>query len=378
MRNKGIKVVVDPQIFDDQLYGGISRYYIEILSRLKKRGHKIKIPVLTSRNFYIKQSIFYKKKQHMVDFFIYVMDLLKININPFIDKKKKKELYKAFTSKYDVLIPTYFNPYFYTDINNKPFVLTVYDMIYELFPNLFIDDPHNVVANKLFLMEKATKIIAVSNNTKKDILKFYPHIDESKIEVIYHGNSIKIEENVDVVVPEKYILYVGSRWHYKNFTFLVDALKNILDEDNTLVLLCAGGGEFNDEEEALIRNLGLEDKIVQQKFEDFELGHFYKNALCFVFPSMYEGFGIPVLESMACGCPIVLSNSSSFPEVAGEAGIFFDLGDKQDLQNKIRTLLNNDLLREEYSQKGLIQVKNFDWDYAAEKCLEVYIEAINS
>nr|WP_294923053.1 glycosyltransferase family 1 protein [uncultured Flavobacterium sp.] len=378
MKKQGIKIVVDPQIFDDQLYGGISRYYIEILSRQEKKGNKITIPILTSRNFYIRQSIFYNKKQQIVDLFIKVMNRYKVNTNTFIDKQKKKELNRAFTSDYDVLVPTYFNPYFYEQIGNKPFVLTVYDMIYELFPDLFIDDPHNVVANKLFLIEKATKIIAVSNNTKKDILKLYPHIDESKIEVIYHGNSIKVEKNIDIKLPENYILYVGSRWHYKNFTFLVDAVKDILDENDDLILLCAGGGDFNEEEKALIHDLDLDDKIVQQKFEDFELGHYYKNALCFVFPSMYEGFGIPVLESMACGCPIVLSNSSSFPEVAGEAGIFFNLGDKQDLQNKIRMLLNNDLLRAEYSQKGLIQVKNFDWDDAAEKCLEVYIEAVNS
>jgi glycosyltransferase involved in cell wall biosynthesis len=244
-------------------------------------------------------------------------------------------------------------------------------------PQYFIGDPWNVTVNKKRLLEKATKIIDVSKNTKKDIIKVYPHIDESKIEVIYHGNSIQVNENVSVDLPDNYILFVGSRDHYKNFYFLVESIRDLLVKDATLKLICAGGGEFKDEEIEFLKRMGIKEQVEQKYFEEEQLGLFYKNARCFVFPSMYEGFGIPVLESMTCGCPIVLSNTSSFPEVAGEAGIYFDVSSKEDLMNKIVLVLNNEKFRNEYILKGIEQAKKFSWEIAASQCLELYKKAIN-
>src|SRR5690606_17671831 len=97
-------------------------------------------------------------------------------------------------------------------------------------------------------------------------------------------------------------------------------------------LVCAGGNEFTEEEWQLINKYGLREKVLQQNFADADLDSYYRNALCFVFPSQYEGFGIPVLESMACGCPVVLSNHSSFPEVAGNAGAYFEQDNAEDLK----------------------------------------------
>lgn len=374
-----MKIILDPQVFNMQTYGGISRYYTEIFSRLKKNKKlSITLPIDSSNNVYIVNSGLLLKEKKLVTSFIKTLNALGIStrsLNRKISEKQTKEPLK--NTNFDLFVPTYYDPYFLEHIGKTPFVLTVYDMIHELMPEYFIGDPWNVTINKKILIEKATKIIAVSKNTKKDIIKVYPYIDESKIEVIYHGNSIQINHNVVVDLPDNYILFVGSRDNYKNFYFLVEAIKDLLIKDSTLKLICAGGGEFKEEEIEIIKSIGLQEQVEQRYFEEEQLGLFYKNARCFVFPSMYEGFGIPVLESMACGCPIVLSNASSFPEVAGNAGIYFQVNNHEDLKSKIEKVLEDENYRNFYIEKGFEQVKQFDWDVASSQCLELYKKAIN-
>lgn len=375
-----MKIVLDPQIYNMQEYGGISRYYTEIFSSLaKSKDVSILLPLYTSKNAYVLDSELLAKSSFFKQFSQFFLNKLGISTRTLNRKRSDKLLKEAFyKSNFDLFVPTYYDPYFLDFIEFKPFVLTVYDMIHELFPQYFINDSFSVLENKLILMEKATKIIAVSQNTKNDIIKVYPHIDASKIEVIYHGSSIKIDEKAKVTLPDNYILFVGSRDNYKNFKFLVNSIQDLFKKDSSLMLICAGGGKFKKEEIDFIDELGLNNQVIQMNFEEKELGNFYKKAKCFVFPSMYEGFGIPVLESMACGCPIVLANHSSFPEVAGDAGVYFDLESSEDLKNKIHDLLVNEELRKEFSSKGLIQVKKFDWDHAAQECLAIYKKAVRN
>lgn len=373
-----MKIILDSQAFNYQKYGGVSRYYTEIFSVLSRNPDvEVIIPWLYTKNIYYKESVLYSSRQKKHNFFLELLSKLGISI-----RKKSKKLNYARTIKeglsestFDLFIPTYYDPYFLNYIGNKPFVLTVYDMIHELFPQYF-SDADKMITNKLLLIEKATKIIAVSQNTKNDILRLYPHIEQEKIEVVYHGTSISVNENITVDLPANYILFVGSRADYKNFIFLVDAIKEPLKKDSNLHLVCAGGGNFNKAENDFIKEVGLENQIIQKDFEEEELGSFYKNAKCFVFPSLYEGFGIPVLESMACGCPVVLGNHSSFPEVAGNAGVYFDVNSKEDLKNKIKDLLENDALRADFAVKGLEQSKKFNWKNAALQCLAVYQKAL--
>lgn len=375
---KTMNILLDPQIFIEQRYGGISRYYTEIFSRLSvQKIISVELPIYSSENEYFIESNLKKSKYKFQIYFFNVLKKLGISVRSRARKKNKKLLESAFLKQnFDLFIPTYYNDYFIEKIHKKPFVLTVYDMIHELFPEYFVNDPFFVSKNKLLLMEKATRIIAVSENTKKDILKIYPHINENKIDVVYHGNSILVNMNIKVELPENYILFVGSRPNYKNFYFLARSIKNLLINNSGLVLLCAGGGKFTTEEINFIKSLNLVNKIIQKNFKEDELGIFYKNAKCFVFPSAYEGFGIPVLESMACGCPIVLTNYSSFPEVAGNAGIYFELDNSNDLNDKIEELLKNETLRKKHIELGLQQVKKFDWNIATNQCLEVYNKAI--
>ncbi len=371
-----MKILLDPQIYNVQKYGGISRYYTAIFSILsKKKELRIMIPLNNSTNIYFNQSPLVNIKQKIYSSFIFILKVLEI-IN-----QLKPERFRAKNVKniikgqdYDLFIPTYYDSYFVKWIGTKPFVLTVYDMIYELFPEYFINEK-KVVANKRFLMQQATRIIAVSENTKKDIVKIYPDIDESKIDVVYHGCSIKSNVKEVGFLPKKYILFVGKRAIYKNFIFLVNSVAELLKNDSNLFLICAGGGDFNFIEKELLTKLGVEKQIVQMYFKENELAEFYKKAICFVFPSQYEGFGIPILEAMTCGCPVVLANHSSFPEVAGIAGFYYELNNSYDLRNKIYSLIENETLRNEYSLKGFEQVKKFSWEKAARECLAVYKKA---
>jgi glycosyltransferase involved in cell wall biosynthesis len=303
---------------------------------------------------------------------------LRVNNKLRLEKLKNKYVSKMLAKQnYDIFIPTYYDTYFVDLIGSKPFVLTVYDMIYELFPEYFVHDKM-VVANKKKLMEKAARIIAVSANTKMDIIKLYPHIDASKIDIVYHGCSIEINTKAVVSLPENYILFVGTRANYKNFIFFINAIADILRNDSNLFLICAGGDCFNSIENKRIIELGLKSQIIQKNFKDEQLAVFYKNAKCFVFPSLYEGFGIPVLEAMACGCPVVLGHHSSFPEVAGNAGVYFDLNNSGDLRDKINSLIYNETLRNEFSIKGLKQIEKFSWEKATVECLSIYAKACQS
>lgn len=375
-----MKIILDPQGFNMQPYGGVSRYYTEIFSRLKNnKDFEIILPIHESKNIYLNQSKLLDNSKK-INLSLEIMRFLNIigistrSLNKKITKRLSEKLFKK--SKFDLFVPTYYDPYFLDFIEEKPFVLTVYDMIHELYPQYFIGDPWNVVVNKRKLLDRATKIIAVSNNTKKDILRIYPHIAESKIEVIYHGNSIQVNENVQVDLPDNYILFVGKREFYKNFYLLVEAIQELLNQDKTLKLICAGGGEFSEEEILFLNKLDLLNQVEQKPFEENQLGMFYKKARCFVFPSEYEGFGIPVLESMACECPVVLTRNSSFPEVAGEAGIYFELNSKNDLKEKINLVLKDNQFREKFILKGKDRVGLFNWDDAVMQCAELYQRTI--
>lgn len=368
-----MKVLFDPQIFNDQFYGGISRYYSEIYNQIKNQNLTIlELPIFYSENIHLNEKKILNEKLNSIEKFCIKNNFFKRKI---IRRLKRKNLkYTNLTlskQDFDVLVPTYYNPYFLENIGNKPFVLTVYDMIHEIFPHYFGEND-KISEWKKILFPKATKIIAVSQNTKKDILKFFPEINPDKIHVIYHGYSEMEDKSTNIKLPEKYILYVGNRENYKNFIFFAKSIENLLKKEKDLNVFCAGGTPFYDEEINLFESMGLKERFIQYRFQDYELAQIYQKALCFVFPSMYEGFGIPVLEAMANSCPIILAKHSSFPEVAGDAGIYFDLNDSEDLATNIEKTINDKDFRNEIIEKGIENVKRFTWENAANECFKVY------
>lgn len=368
-----MKIVLDPQTYNEQKFGGISRYHTEVFLELQQM-HEVTIecPIVYSDNWHLKEAGLFQNFRNK----IFNPNLWPKFINKKISKFYKKANIKASVQKlkkqdFDLFIPTYYSPYFLEALGNKPYVLTVYDMIHEVLPQYFTRDKHTV-PNKKLLMEKADKIIAISESTKNDIVKIYPHIDADKIEVVYLSYSIKHDDSVQLNLPKKYILFVGNRSDYKNFAFFLKSIAPTLFSDADLHLVCAGGNPFTAIEQKMIADLGVANKLIQHNFDDHELASYYSEAKCFVFPSEYEGFGIPVLEAMACGCPVVLANHSSFPEVAGEAGVYFELNNEIDLRSKINSLLNDETLRQDYIAKGRKQAAKFSWKKTAQESLKIF------
>jgi glycosyltransferase involved in cell wall biosynthesis len=225
---------------------------------------------------------------------------------------------------------------------------------------------------------RADKIIAVSENTKKDIIRIY-NVPEDKIKVIYHGNSLQPTEEKPEDLPElpkRYILFVGARGFYKNFIFFIKSISTLLKDDVNLTVVVAGGyskeNKFSEDEIILFKNLGINKQVFQYSVDDKMLAYLYKNAICFAFPTLYEGFGIPILEAFACSCPAVISNTSSLPEVGGDAVVYFDPTNTSSILKAIETVLNDAKLRNILILKGKEQLKKFSWEKTATETLELY------
>ncbi len=372
-----MKLLMDTQIFDNQKFGGISRYYAEFLLRLNSPLKEV-CPLEFTNNFHIKECFPELKSMGFSDKLPYYFkgDFSKRKQNNRLKSINYSNTIKLLKAQdFDVFIPTYYDCYFLEHIKNKPFVITIYDMIHELMTDYITQDAE-LVENKKRLIEKATKVIAISKSTKNDILNLYPHIEPDKIEVVYLSESIKETKQVKLNLPKKFVLFVGNREQYKNFNFFVQSMLPLMEKHNDLYIVCAGGGKFRKREIKYLKQFQNHNKILQYDFKDYELIHYYSNAICFVFPSMYEGFGIPVLEAMKAGCPVILANHSSFPEVAEQAALYFDLNDKEDLKDKINRFIEDENLREDYKARGVAQASKFSWDKTTDECIEIYKSVI--
>ncbi|MCX2433140.1 glycosyltransferase family 4 protein [Pedobacter sp. GR22-10] len=356
-----VKVLYDHQIFTEQTYGGISRYFKYLMNGIKKTEQvEYKLGLLRSNNYYIRDEQQPLSSPLFNPLFKTQEKLLKRN------NSYSKYLLKK--NDFSVFHPTYFNPYFLKYLK-KPLVITVHDMTYEALPQFFpSSDP--LPFYKRILMEKADKIIAISEITKTDILK-YSNVNVDKIEVVHHG--IDLAEPVYAPVeglPEQYILFVGARWSYKNFHLTVEAFKKLTQKYPGLRLVFAGGGALSyGDSEFLIRN-NILDKTIQLSVSDDQLNTLYKNALCFVYPSLYEGFGLPILEAFKNNCPVLLSNCSCFEEIAGNAAQYFDGQSLQSLTEKLEIIISSSPLRREMGNAG----KKKSLEYPIDKCISKTIE----
>jgi glycosyltransferase involved in cell wall biosynthesis len=387
-----MKILYDYQIFQSQKIGGISKYFTEIIAHFAKKN-KFEVAILVSNNKHLSVHFNHLLKPRRIittaDFFkkynfrgkLRVYHLFK-RIFPFVFNEYNRINYDYSTSKlkrnnFDIFHPTYYDPYFLDFLKNKPFVLTVHDMIHEKFIELFHEDvsAQPTIENKKKLIIKASHIIAISENTKKDIIEIYG-VSESKISVVYHATSILENQYVDLDLPKEYILFVGSRYNYKNFRGFVESIAELLIE-NEMNLLCIGQA-FNPSEIDFLKELNIQNHCHHKIVNDSELYQIYNSALFFVFPSYYEGFGIPVLEAFQSRCPVLLSNTSCFPEIAQDAAIYFDPYIKKDMREKVEYMIQNKEVREDLIRKGTKRVQDFNWTISSEQTAEVYLKVLKN
>ena len=362
-----MKILFDHQIFGIQNFGGISRYFFEVASKLAElEGVKSILPFPFSNNGYLVQPGPLRKSTFFSDHRIKGKHHALRMINRLSTSIALRR------GNYQVFHPTFFDPFFLEPLGRKPFVLTVYDMIHEIFPEYY-DTRDKTAEWKKVLMHKASAIIAISNHTKQDILRFHD-IDERKIRVIYLSDSFHAGFSSEQVLglPFRYFLFVGSRIRYKNFQSMVRGLAPLLTRDPTLHVVCVGGDEFNSAEKELFSGLGLEGRFIFKSVDDSRLAYIYEKALALIFPSLYEGFGIPILEAFRSRCPAILAKSSCFPEIAVDAALFFNPGDPDDLAFAAARLLAEPALRADLIEKGRARAADFSWDKTALETLEVY------
>ena len=275
----------------------------------------------------------------------------------------------------------------YGNFLSMPYIITVHDLIRYFDMDgeeTFIRSPNRRDRHYLNLdfegIRKARRIIAVSQSTKNDLIQCLGIPDE-RISVVYEGIDHSLFRPVSQqIYNHPYILFVGSEHPRKNFTTLLKAFSQLKSEPGfkklKLVKVGNAGGQetdFRSQTMGVVESLGLVDEVIFTGFvPEADLATYYSGAEAFVLPTLYEGFGFPVLEAMACACPVITSNTSSLPEVVGEAGIMVNPYDTNSLAQAMSKVLTDSELRDNMIRKGLEQARRFTWEKAAEQTLEVY------
>ena len=339
-----MRVLFDHQAFSMQSHGGVSRCFAELYRYLPEsveayisvketdnvylRDMAVGVPVgynyehfIFPFNFPLKSRLF-GIYNHIVKGMPYQSD----NYSYFHEHEYNR-LYSIATLKrgrYDIFHPTFFDDYFLPYLGNKPFVLTIHDMIPWIYSNIDNKNWKWQVEKMKILAPKAAAIVAVSENTKKDIVRLL-NVKEDRVHVIYHGCSFLRIDHSNPFLSQPYILYVGDRKYYKNFDLFVENLVPVLKRHQELMVVCTGKS-FCDEELRLMEKYSIKDRFIQQWVaNDEDFYSLYHHAVCFVYTSEYEGFGIPILEAFQSDCPVMLNKASCFPEIAGDAAIYFEM-----------------------------------------------------
>ena len=301
--------------------------------------------------------------------------------------------------KPDILfVPVQTVPFFNKPENMK-IVITVHDLAFVYFPDYF------TIKDKLLLrfhtkraIQMADKVIVPSESTKKDIIKFYK-TDEDKIKVVYHGirtglkhtfANVNCDENKEIVTmtsllhdnasrnDDSYILFVGTIQPRKNIIRLIEAFETIKshksETSSSLKLMIVGGRGWMADKiyRKAKKSKFSKDIILKGKVSDEDLERLYQNALMFILPSLYEGFGLPILEAMSYGLPCIVSDNSSFIEIVDDHALLVNPESSDDIAQKIGMFLNNDFLRKDFAQRSLENIKKFSWDKSAKETLEVF------
>lgn len=279
--------------------------------------------------------------------------------------------------------PTHYAPLLF----NIPQVISILDVSYGYFPELFNKiDLYKLALWGRYSVRRARKIITISKASKDDIIRMYQTKPE-KVDVVYPGvkdfrefkmNRDDLLKKYQVSVP--YILFVGTLQPRKNIERLIEAFSLVKKkkEDLKLVIIGKKGWMFEEVLNAP-KKYNVESSIIfLDSVSDSDLSGFYENAEVFVLPSLYEGFGLPILEAMKLGCPVIASKVSSLPEAGGDAALYFDPKNVSDIEKKLLEVLEDTVLREKMKEKGYVQVKKFSWEKAARETLEVLKSAAKS
>lgn len=361
-----MRVAFDHQIFCLQNYGGISRYFSRIAEQMAITGNEVGIFSPLHRNFYLNdlpEGIVHGQKAEQ---YPPRTTRLALIYNHLLGQRAMRAW------KPEVVHETYFSR-FSAAPKGCPIVLTVYDMIHELFPENF-SARDQTTALKRRAVERADHVICISESTRQDLMKLFS-VPESKLSVAHLGfEQFKPCARETAASPVKpYLLYVGSRHGYKNFSGLLNAVSHSKRLKTDFDIVAFGGGAFSPSELEQVQRLGFAAGQVRQVGgDDAVLGQLYEGAKAFVYPSLYEGFGLPPLEAMAHGCPVISSGTSSMPEVIGDAGALFDPLNGDEMAGAIERVVYSDSEIARLIERGRERLKQFSWQRCSQETLSIY------
>jgi glycosyltransferase involved in cell wall biosynthesis len=369
---KPLNVLFDHQVFSVQEYGGVSRIFYQLIKHLCDKEdlrlllfqgwHINRFPLAELRD----RLAFYRGRE--VGYFPHVSLLL---------KAFNRLGFKAFSrgKSMDVYHPTSYSP-IVSQWRKSPVVLTVNDMIPELFPHHFRDIKTRLQVKKKCI-RRADIIITISRNTRSDLVNYYPAA-AGKVRVIYPGAPSSPGDDEDLRPfphARPYILYVGTRKQgYKNFYGFYSGFAASPKLVEQFDIICFGGGDFKKKELRLLAGTGSPVRIFRPTGDERLLPALYRGAAAMVYPSLYEGFGLPPLEAMTYGCPVIAAQTSAIPEVLGDAAAYFNPREPQSITKTIDKVLFDKQLKEEMVKKGKQQVKLYSWKKMAEETHRIYRE----
>lgn len=288
-------------------------------------------------------------------------------------------------------IDVFFSPAHYAPrLCPTPLVVTIHDLSYVYYPQEFLKkDLYKLQNWTRYSVMQAAEIITVSKTTKKDVLSYYP-VDKKHVHVVYNGfekrNTKKEDKQPAKELLEQYelkknqyVYYVGTLQPRKNIILLIQAFAQFHKDNPAFKLVITGKkGWLYEEILSESENLGIQENVCFTDYiPDEGVTTLYQNAFCFVLPSLYEGFGIPVLEAMANGCPVIASFASSLPEIGGEACLYFNPHDAKDLQDKLNLLKSDSTLRSDLIKKGKKRTQDFSWETCGRETLELLRKTID-
>lgn len=363
-----MRIAFDHQIFGQQEYGGISRYAYELAVGLASScGQDVAVISPLYMNRYLAGA------PPVLDVHgVFMPNLPKVGriyhaVNSLLARPAMRR-YRP-----DIVHETYYSSRRIAPGNAKV-VLTVYDMIHERFSDHFLSaDPTS--REKAMAVASADHVICISEQTRRDLIDLLD-VDPAKTSVVHLGFKLTAQPQTEFRIEASsrpFLLYVGSRVAYKNFDGLLRAYASSASLRRDYDLVCFGGGSLTTQEKDLLQNLGISSDCVRQvSGDDALLASYYRAASVFVYPSLYEGFGIPPLEAMSFDCPVVCSNVSSIPEVVGDAGEMFDPHNPASIRMAIEKVVDSSTLRAELIARGQQRIKLFSWERCARETLDVY------
>jgi glycosyltransferase involved in cell wall biosynthesis len=357
-----VRVAFDEQIFAIQPYGGISRMFAELAMQF------IAEPDLGVDLLPLNAPI--------INRYALEHENLRTRLAVWDAKHEYHSLARYFMRirprrRQDIVHNTFYLPHGLASYPGARRIVTVHDMVPELLPKT--RRRLDFLTMKKHYVQQADHIVCVSESTKQHLLEVYPKT-RAPITVIHHGVGAHFTPHAPALanMPEHYILFVGNRGQYKDADVLLRAFARITNEFPEFHLILVGGGTLTTNETGQLQRLGISHKVQQVSLTDEAMVSAYANAALFVFPSRFEGFGIPILEAMASGAPTLLANSTSLPEVGGDAAHYFEPGNEEDLAESITRILHDNSIQQTMRDKGLARAAQFTWHRAATAHADVY------